>query len=300
MAQLNYNHLYYFYVTAREDGIAKAAAVLHVTPQTVSGQISTFENYLGTALFDRIGKRLFLNSLGKVAYEYAEEIFAGGDELLDMLLQKREQRIRTFTIGITDALPKVLAFDLIHPTSIKFKSTRFIYKEGEFDSLCADLAINKLDLIIADRNLIPGSNIKAYGHLLGESGLSFFASHDQADLLRQGFPQSLQHAGMLMSGDKSSMKHNLLAWFEHLKMRPNIVAEFDDSALLKMFGQEGHGVFAVPSSIAEHISQRYDVSCIGETLAIKERYYAIYTDRIGQSDITQHVLLNANKTLNKL
>ena len=290
MAQLNYHHLYYFFVTAREGSVAKAAEVLHVTPQTVSGQISTFESYLGTVLFDRIGKRLFLNSLGKVAYEYAEEIFASGHELLDMLLEKREHRVRTFTIGITDAVPKVLAFDLIHGTSKKFDSTRFIYKEGEFDTLCADLAINKLDLIIADRNLIPGSNIKAYGYLLRESGLSFFASHQQADALREAFPQSLQHAGMLMSGEKSSMKYNLLAWFERLKMSPKIVAEFDDSALLKMFGQEGHGVFAAPSSIAEHISQRYGVSCIGETLDITERYYAICTDRTGKSDIVQHIL----------
>jgi LysR family transcriptional activator of nhaA len=299
MAQLNYHHLYYFYITAREGSIVKAAEILHVTPQTVSGQISTFENYLGTPLFDRIGKRLFLNPLGKVAYEYAEEIFASGHELLDMLLQKREQRIRTFTIGITDVVPKVLAFDLIHPTSIKFGATRFIYKEGEFDSLCADLAINKLDLIIADRNLIPGSNIKAYGHLLRESGLSFFASHQQAVSLQKGFPHSLQHAGMLMSGDKSSMKHSLLAWFERLKMSPKIVAEFDDSALLKMFGQEGLGVFAVPSSIADHISQRYDVSCIGETLDITERYYAICSERTSQSDIVQHILVSAKKTLTK-
>jgi LysR family transcriptional regulator, transcriptional activator of nhaA len=290
MAQLNYHHLYYFFVTAREGSIAKAALALHLTPQTVSGQLSTFESYIGTPLFDRIGKRLFLNPLGKIAYEYAEEIFASGHELLEMLQQKRERRISTFTIGITDAVPKMLAFELIESTSSKFDSTRFIYKEGEFDNLCADLAINRLDLIIADRNLTPGSNIKAFSHLLEETGLSFFAVPDQAKILKTNFPQSLQNVGILLSGEKSSMKHSLLTWFERLQINPKIVAEFDDSALLKMFGQEGHGVFAVPSSIAEHIGQRYGVDCIGHVDDITERYYAICSERTSQSDIVQHIL----------
>lgn len=294
MAQLNYHHLYYFFITAREGSVTKAAEVLHVTPQTVSGQISTFENYLGTPLFDRIGKRLFVNPLGKAAYEYAEEIFASGSELFDMLQQKREQRISTFTIGITDAVPKMMAFDLIESSSIKFDSTRFIYKESDFDKLCADLAINRLDLIIADRNLIPGSNIKAFSQLLGETGLSFFAVPKLAEKLTKNFPQSLQGAGILLSGDKSSMKHNLLNWFERLQINPKIVAEFDDSALLKMFGQEGHGVFAVPSSIAEHINQRYGVICFGHTMDITERYYAICSERTSKSDIVQHLLDKAH------
>jgi LysR family transcriptional regulator, transcriptional activator of nhaA len=293
MAQLNYHHLYYFYVTAREGSIAKAAHFLHLTPQTVSGQLSTFESYLGTPLFDRLGKRLILNPLGKLAYDYAEQIFASGHELLDMLMQKREQRIRTFTIGITDAVPKILAFDLLHNSSTKFDSTRFIYREGDFDSLCAELAINRLDLIIADRNLTPGSNVKAFSHVLGESSLSFFAPSGQAEQLIADFPYSLQQTGILLSGDKSSMKHNILAWFERLQINPKIVAEFDDSAMLKLFGQEGHGVFAAPTRIAAHICQRYNVSCIGETTELSERYYAICAERISQSEIVSDIFAQA-------
>lgn len=274
MRQLNYNHLYYFYITAREGSIAKAAEVLHVTPQTVSGQITTFEQYLGFALFDRRGKRLHLNTHGKVAYQSAEEIFSKGQALVETLQAREHGHLHQFTIGITDVIPKVLAFDFVKSAMKSAETTRFIFKEGDFETLVGELAINKLDLILSDRPISPGTPVKALSHFLGETGISFFAQCDK-QALSNNFPRSLHHAPMLLPGDKSRMKTVLEAWFNEQQLRPDIVAEFDDSALLKRFGEEGFGAFCAPSIIEQDVVKQYNVACIGRIADIKERYYAI-------------------------
>lgn len=296
MAQLNYHHLYYFYVTAREGSIVAAANKLHVTPQTVSGQLATFEDYLNAPLFDRRGKRLVLNHAGKLALKYAEDIFSLGHDLLETLTQNRDQRIATFSIGITDVVPKVLAFELFRSVLEYFSETRFIYREGDMESLIAELSINRLDLIIADRPVPPGTHIKAFSHAMGETGISFFASPDAAKELSEGFPLSLNKLPFLLPSDKSSLKTSLLSWFERLKIEPRIYAEFDDSALLKLFGQEGYGVFCAPSCIEQHIARQYQVSCIGHSDDVIERLYAISPERELKNDIVVRIL-NAAKSV---
>ena len=246
MPQLNYHHLHYFYVTAREGSIAKAAEILHVTPQTVSGQISIFESYLGMRLFDRQGKRLLLNPHGAIAFRYAEDIFSLGRELQDTLGQKQQGRLAVFTIGVTDVIPKVLAFNLIKPMLKDFESTRLIYREGDLEGLLAELAINRVDVILADRPRMPGSHVKAFSHFLGETAVSFFTSANSDNSLRTSFPECLNNRPLLISSDKSSIKYNLLSWLERQRIRPKVVAEFDDSAMLKLFGQEGYGIFCAP------------------------------------------------------
>jgi len=297
MAQLNYNHLYYFYVTAREGSISRASKILNVTPQTVSGQIGAFEHYIGSPLFDRKGKRLLMNTLGKLSYEYAERIFKDGDELLDTLLHAKAQRISSYAIGVTDVVPKVLAFEILHPLSKRFENTRFIYREGDFDRLASDLALNRLDLILADHSLLPGGNIKAFSHPIGESGISFYSSPQSAPALKAGFPDSLVNTPILTTGDKSTLKHNLLTWFELQGISPRIVAEFDDSALLKLFGQAGEGVFCTPSSIETHIEDTYGVTCIGRTSAISERYYLISARKLQDDAILRDLLESAKNII---
>jgi len=297
MQQLNYHHLYYFYLTAREGSIAKSSELLHLTPQTISGQISKFEDKLGIALFDRRGKRLFLTQQGKLAYQYAEQIFKLGSELVTSLNQENNAPMHTFTIGVTDVVPKVLAFDLVQPAISSFSSTHMVYKEGDFESLLAELAINKVDMILADRPLMPGANVKAYSHFLGDSKISFFSTSKEADKLRANFPQSLNHKPLLTSGDKSSIKLNLIAWLQSNQLHPKIVAEFDDSALLKLFGQEGYGVFCAPSSIEQHVEQQYRVECIGRIEEITERYYAISTEQSIRHPVVKSIMQQAEEII---
>jgi LysR family transcriptional activator of nhaA len=287
-------------MTAKEGSIVKAAKVLNITPQTVSGQISTFEDYLGMQLFDRQGKRLLLNHQGNIAFRYAEDIFSLGHELLDTLAEKSEGRLSTFTIAVTDVVPKVLAFNLIKPVMNEFESTRLIYREGDLENLLADLAVNRVDMILADRPLTPGSNVKAFSHFLGETSVSFFASAKQTAIIEGSFPACLDGQPLLISSDKSSIKSNLLSWLERQKIRPKVIAEFDDSALLKLFGQEGFGIFCAPTSIEEHVSRQYQVECIGQTSAVTERYYAISPERKIRNELVLKIVSKAEGIITSL
>ena len=277
--QLNYKHLRYFFAIAREGSIVNAAKVLNVSPQTISGQLTAFEDYLGVELFDRVGKRLVLNDSGKLAINYAEDIFALGEELQQSLNQHDFSRQFVFTVGVTDVLPKIFASSVLqHGLNID-GPVRLVVREGGFDALLSELALNRLDLILSDRPLTPGTPIKAYSHLLGESGLTFYAKKDQAAILRKGFPDSLDGAQFLTVGDRSNQKVHLQAWFEQQGVTPTVVAEFDDSALMKYFGQSGLGVFATPTVIEQHVVRQYDVAVVGRAADVTERFYAISPER---------------------
>ncbi len=279
MTQLNYHHLNYFFTIAREGSIVKAAEILHLSPQTLSGQLKTFEDYLGMQLFDRKGKRLLLNEMGRTVYSYAEDIFSLGLELQQALVSQDTSQRFVFTVGVVDVIPKILAFDLLSPAFVQEDNIRLISREGDFESLLADLAINKIDLIISDRPLPPGSAVRAYNHVLGESGLTFYAEKSRAKSLRSNFPQSVDGEPILLPCDKSSLKVTLSSWFEQLGINPTVVAEFDDSALMKFFGQSGYGVFCTPTTIEQHVLKQYKVDVIGRTEDVQERFYAISPER---------------------
>lgn len=300
MQQLNYHHLYYFYVTAREGSIMRAASLLHLTPQTVSGQIATFEDYLGKKLFDRKGKRLILNQQGQFVYSYAEDIFSLGSELLQNLKQKESSHHLQFTIGVTDIIPKVLAFDLFRTCIDYDENLKLVCKEGDLESLLGDLALNKLDLIFSDQPLPPGGNIKAYNHFVGETGMTFFAEQSLAEKLQSGFPLSLHRAPMLLPGEKSTLRVELIAWFDRLGIVPDIAAEFEDSALMKLFGQGGYGVFCAPSPIAEHVTKQFQVEVVGSTNDIREDFYLISPERKLKHPAALHLFEFANKMINPL
>lgn len=279
MPQINYQHLRYFFTVAREGSVVKAADSLNLSPQTVSGQLSVFEDYLGVKLFDRKGKRLLLNNTGKMVYGYAEDIFALGNELQSSLSGQNIGQQFVFAVGVVDVIPKIFAFDLLKTCFELDDPLRLVCREGDLDSLLAELALSKIDLILSDRPLAPGGALKAYNHLLGESGLTFYTDKTSAKSYRKHFPQSLDQKPFLICSDNSSQQINLLSWFDELGINPIIAAEFDDSALMKFFGQSGYGVFCTPTTIEEHVTKHYKVAIIGRTEDVRERFYAISPER---------------------
>lgn len=279
MSPLNYNHLFYFYSVATYGSIARASTKLNLTPQTISGQITTFEAQIGVDLFNRKGKKLELSEMGRLIYSYAEEIFQLGDEIKNVLRTQEPARWLTFTVGVTMVIPKVLASEILQPAINMAEPIRLICHEGDQESLLADLAVNRLDMIITDQALHSGNYVKAYNHLLTESGFTFFASAPLASKCRKGFPQSMSGQPFLMQGKKAAVRQRLSLWMDKYDIAPNIIAEFDDSALMKSFGQDGYGIFAAPTLIEEYVSSRYKVKIIGRTDEIKEHYYAISPER---------------------
>ena len=279
MNALNYKHLYYFYVVAKEGSIVAASQRLHLTPQTISGQITGFESRIGFNLFDRIGKTLQLSEMGRLIFSYAEEIFQLGDELKTVLETKEPVHWLTFTVGVSGVIPKVLAYQLLSPALQMSEPIRLICKEGDQDSLLSELAVNKLDLVLTDQPLQARSHVKAYSHHLTESGFTFFAHKELAESCTDNFPDSLSGKPFLLQGKNTAVRQRLASWFEKHGIHPNIIAEFDDTALMKSFGEEGYGIFTSPTLIERTIESHYRVEIIGRTDEIKEHYYVITPDR---------------------
>lgn len=299
MKQLNFHHLQYFYTVAKEGSVTRAAEVMNVTPQTVSGQISTFESYIGAPLFRREGKRLEPNSLGQITLRYADDIFNLGNELSRTLATRDVGKIANFNVGIVDVIPKVMVFDMLNDCFDL--DERFVLEchEGDLPSLLADLSINKLDLIISDQPLPVGVSVRAINHYLGQSGVTFFIRKDHCEAYLADFPLSLHQAPFLMPSRSSALYQNLVSWFVQSKISPNIVAEVDDSALLKFFGQAGRGVFCVSSALEKDILEQFDVAVIGRSDAISDRYYGILPERKFKHPATDSVLTTAELLLSK-
>lgn len=280
MTPVNFNQLYYFYLVAREGSIARISEQLHITPQTISGQISALEHSTGSALFNRSGRKWSLTEMGRLSYRYAEDIFQLGDELRSVLKHQHVSQWQTFTVGITDVLPKAFIYQMLKPVFLLPQQLRLICREGEQTALLAELAMNKLDLVLSDQPLMPSSSIKAYNHEITSSDTSFFASPLLVDALAgTEFPACLHQQPMLLQSKRSIIRQRLESWFEQQQIVPQIVAEFDDSALMKSFGQQGLGIFSAPSQIEQNICQQYQVQVIGRTEAVREVFYAISPER---------------------
>lgn len=279
MRHLNYSHLLYFWTVAREGSIAKASATLHLTPQTISGQLKLLDDAIGERLFVRAGRRLVLSDLGKVVFQYADEIFTLGAELTHVARGKAPGMPLVLNVGIVDSIPKLIAYRVIEPALRLEEKLRLNCQESNLDNLLSDLAVHRLDLVLSDRPVPAGLNVRAYHHLLGASGVSIFAAPVLAKTLRKRFPQSLQGAPFLMLGNSPALRSQLEDWFDAEDVAPIIVGEFDDSALLKSFGQAGIGVFAGPTALADEICQMYRVTILGEATGVQERFYAISPER---------------------
>lgn len=276
---LNFKHLYYFLAAAKYGGVNRAAERLHLTPQTLSGQISQFEERLGTDLFQRDGRRMELTETGKLALSYAEEIFQVSAELEARLRGGPEERIIPFRVGIADVVPKSIAHQLLAPVLALPEPIRLICREDRLERLLADLAIHHLDMVLADRPMPPGLDVKGHSHLLGECGVAFFATSDIAARLVADFPASLDGAPMLVPGEDSALRAPLMRWLERQGLRPRVVAEFEDSALMKAFGQSGAGVFPAPAAMALEIEGHYGVVLLGQTEEMHERFFVISAER---------------------
>lgn len=295
MSPLNYNHLFYFYVVATEGSISKASKRLNLTPQTISGQITRFEKQVGVNLFDRKGKKLFLSEVGRLIFSYAEEVFQLGDEIKHILKRQQPVLWQTFTVGITDVIPKVLAHQLLSPVLMMKERVRLICVEGDQNNLVADLAVNKIDCILTDQPLQLGNHVKAYNHLLVDSGFTFFAAESLLKNCQSEFPHSLAELPWLIQSKKSAVRARLSSWLEKNNISPNIVAEFDDSALMKSFGQAGFGIFSSPTLIEEYIIDKYDVKVIGRSHEIQEHYYIISPERRLKHPAIIEIVSSANK-----
>jgi LysR family transcriptional activator of nhaA len=279
VSALNYKHLHYFWVVAKAGGIARASERLHLTPQTISGQISSFEDMLGYKLFTRIGRHFDLTDAGRMVLSYADEIFTLGEELEGVLHDPTGGRPAHFRVGIAEAVQKVVAYLLLEPALRLPEPPRMVCREGKLVTLLQELAVQRLDIVIADSPIPAAVGIKGFSHLLGECGLTFFATPNLARKYKDPFPNCLDGARLLMPGEDAALRPRLLQWFEKLAIRPRIVGDFDDSALMKAFGQVGIGIFAAPSATTALICQQYGVVAIGHTEAVTEQFYAISVER---------------------
>lgn len=279
MRHLNYSHLQYFWAVAREGSIANASKSLHVTPQTISGQLKLLDKSVGHPLFNRVGRRLVLSDMGGVVFEYADEIFSTGAELASVVRGNHMSGPKTLSLGIVSSLPKLIAERIVAPAMLAEKPVRVRCHESSLEQLLSELAVHKLDLVLSDQPVPDGLGIKAYNHMLGESGMSFFSQRARARRYRARWPHSLNDAPLLMPSQHSALRRRLDDWFESHGLSPRIAGEFDDSALLKAFGEAGVGVFAAPTVIEEEICRMYRMSVIGRTDEIKERFYAISPER---------------------
>ena len=279
MRHLNYNHLQYFWTVAREGSIAKAAEVLHVTPQTISGQLKLLDEVVEQPLFNRAGRRLVLSEMGRVVFEYADEIFSVGTELANVVRGHQSSGPSILNVGNVSSMPKLVVERIVAPALVGDDPIRVRCFEASLEQLLADLAVHRLDLVLSDQPMPSGLGLRAYNHRLGVSGLSFFAQRRVAAKYRRRFPNSLAHAPMLLPSKNSALRRHMEAWFETHGLVPRIVGEFDDSALLKAFGDAGAGLFAAPSVIETEICRMYRMSVIGRAPDVREHFYAISPER---------------------
>ncbi len=279
MDGLNYQHLLYFWTVAREGGLVPAGRVLRLSHPTLSAQIRALEERLGEKLFSRVGRKLVLTDVGRVALGYADEIFGLGRELVEAVHGRRTGRVRRLDVGVVDVLSKLLVRSLLQPALGLAEPVRLVCHEGTFDHLLSRLAEHTLDILLADSPVPSGSAVRAHHHLLGESGVGLFATGSLAQTYREGFPGSLDGAPFLLPIESLTLRRSLNLWFERHRVAPRVVAEFEDSALMKVFGADGVGVFPAPLAAAADVQEHYRVELLGAADRVSERVYAISAER---------------------
>lgn len=279
MNTLNYRHLRYFHAVAHAGSIARASGQLHLTPHAISTQLGELEQAMGVALFERRGRGLVLTEAGQRALAFADEIFALGDGLVDAVRDASPRPARAFRVGIADVVPKSVAYRLVAPVLDLPEPTRLVCREGRLDDLLAELAVQRLDVIIADRPLTAGHAVRAFHHLLGASSLAVFGARRLLARLPAEFPALLDGAPLLLPGEDVATRARLLAWLDKRHLRPQVVGEFDDSALAKAFGQAGRGLFVAPTAMTDYICRQYGVAMAGELPDVREEIYLVSAAR---------------------
>jgi len=294
---VNYKHLHYFWMVAKEGGIARASERLHITPQTISGQITLLESHFGADLFSKVGRNIELTETGRLVLNFADEIFSLGSELEQMMHHLPEDRPQQFRVGVVDVVPKSIAHRILVPALKLSDSIRLVCREADLDTLLAELSVHRLDLVLADRPIPSTVSTRGFSHQLGECSVSFFATESLQKKLQGHFPNNLNGAPILLPSRGNQLRADIDQWLDKNRIHPRIVGEFDDSALMKAFGQEGAGIFIAPSAIEEEVMHQYNVKSIGQSREIKESFYAISVERRIINPIVSAVMESANNSL---
>jgi LysR family transcriptional activator of nhaA len=277
---MNFKHLHYFWVTAKAGGIMRAGEQLHTTPQTLSGQIKLLEEWLGRKLFRKSGRKLELTEDGRLALGYADQIFTLGAELEAAVRQAHGgMRVLDFRVGVADSVAKSVAYRLLEPALSVAEPVRLICSEGKFPDLLAQLALQRLDLVIADEPMSRRMSVKAFNHPLGSTSMSFFCAPSLKAQLKGEFPQCLNDMPMLIQGASASVRQQLEGWLTGYQIRPRIIGEFDDGALMTAFGREGRGVFMAPAVLEAETVAQFGVEVIGRTDELEEEFFAVSVER---------------------
>ena len=279
MEWLNYHHLLYFWTVVRTGSVAAASAELRLAPPTISVQIRRLEEQLGEKLLRRSGRRVVPTEMGQAVFRYADEIFSLGRELLDMVRGRPSGRPMHVTVGVVDVVPKAIAHWIIEPALRLDEKVRLLCREAAPEQLLAELSMQSLDVVLADAPIAPSVKVRAYNHLLGETGVSFLASARLATSVRRRFPRSLHDAPVLLQATNTAIRRSVDQWLDHLDVRPDIVGEFEDSELLWAFGGAGHGILPVPTVLEKHVMRVHGLKLVGRTDAARGRYYAISVER---------------------
>lgn len=279
MKWLNYQHLFYFWNIAHHGSVTEASRILRLAQPTISAQIKTLEEIIGEKLFLRSGRNLKLTEVGYLVFDYAEKIFSLGDELIDVLEGGNIQIKKEFKIGISDVIPKTLAFKIIEPVFTNLNNFKVICLEDKTDKLLADLAIGTLDLVISDREIPSHIKIKGYSHYLGSSTISLVGSSAYKKKYKKNFPKSLNNAPLLIPSSESILHNEIINWINNNKISPQIVASFQDTALMKIAAKNNYGIMPIPQIISKEVCKEYGLEVIGEIKDIKERLYIITLER---------------------
>ncbi len=277
---MNYKHLLYFWVTAKAGGVMRAGEQLHTTPHTLSGQIKLLEDWLGHKLFKKVGRQLELTEDGRLALGYADQIFTLGAELETAVRTAGEgKKVLDFKVGVADSVTKSIAYRLLEPALSIAEPVRLICSEGKFPDLLAQLALNRLDLVIADEPMSRRLSVRAFNHPLGGTAMSFFCTPALKSQLQGEFPQCLNGQPLLIPGAQASVRQQLEGWLTRHGLLPRIVGEFDDGALMTAFGREGRGVFMAPSVMEADTMQQFGVEVIGRSAELREEFYAVSVEK---------------------
>ncbi|MEQ1759950.1 MAG: transcriptional activator NhaR [Vicinamibacterales bacterium] len=279
MEWLNYHHLHYFWMAAREGSVSRASALLRLAQPTVSAQIRQLEGSLGTKLFQRQGRSLVLTDTGRLVYQFADEIFGIGRELIETVHGRQAGRSRPLAVGVANAVPKLIVSRLLRPLLLGPDPIRVVCREDNTEHLLAQLATHSLDVVIADVVAPPHVRVKVFSHTLGESSIAFFAPTDVAARIRRRFPSSLDGAPMVLPPSNTMLRRTLDQWFDARAIHPRIIGEFEDPALMKAVGADAGAIFPAPAAIARDVSRIYGVRQAGRTDEVVERYFAISVER---------------------
>jgi LysR family transcriptional regulator, transcriptional activator of nhaA len=279
MEWLNYHHLLYFWTVVREGGVSKAATKLRLSQPTISAQVRMLEEGLGERLLQRHGRTVALTDVGRMVYRYADEIFGVGRELLESLRGRPAGRPAQLNVGVANAVQKLIVYRLLRPATRGPDPIQIVCREDNAEQLVAQLATHAFDVVIADAPAPPHVRVKVFNHLLGESPMAFFAPPRLAARVKARFPESLASAPVLLPTMNTALRRSLDEWFERKNIRPNVVGEFEDSALMSVFGQSASAVFPAPAVIGREVSRLYGVRLVGRVDAVRERYYAISVER---------------------